>query len=116
MWKGSISFCGFWFLLLIHFVYEYFSYIANHLLLITTIPKTLCLRVFDKTYGGMYYLQEQVKSFPKLPKHMAIVIDEEEISYNDCSTLILWCTHLGIPFITFYSYSNGKQTLIIVSM
>ncbi|XP_076357789.1 transport and golgi organization 14 [Tachypleus tridentatus] len=41
-------------------------------------------------------------SFEKLPKHLGIIIKEENISYRDLAKLIVWCLTLRIPYISVY--------------
>lgn len=100
--------CGLYLLLLIHFIYSVFVYFSDYVFFIFTNCKRLYGRTSISKSSSISFFREEVKCFPKLPKHLAVIIDEQEVSYNDCIKLISWCIYAGIPFITFYSSNSGK--------
>lgn len=107
-------YCGMCLLLVLHYLCNVLYYITNYLFSIFTNCKVLFGRTYSIKSGSVSFISEEVKCYPKLPKHLAVIIEEQDISYNDCIKLILWCMHAGIPFITFYSCNSGKYNKFLV--
>ncbi|XP_042676322.1 dehydrodolichyl diphosphate synthase complex subunit NUS1 [Centrocercus urophasianus] len=42
----------------------------------------------------------------KLPLHVALVVTEEELSYADMASLVVWCMAVGISYVSVYDH-NG---------
>uniref|UniRef100_A0A8D0C8X2 ditrans,polycis-polyprenyl diphosphate synthase [(2E,6E)-farnesyldiphosphate specific] n=1 Tax=Salvator merianae TaxID=96440 RepID=A0A8D0C8X2_SALMN len=42
------------------------------------------------------------KSLQKLPGHVGLVVTEEEQSYADMASLVVWCMAVGISYVTVY--------------
>uniref|UniRef100_A0ACB8GCB8 Uncharacterized protein n=1 Tax=Sphaerodactylus townsendi TaxID=933632 RepID=A0ACB8GCB8_9SAUR len=53
------------------------------------------------------------KSLPKLPGHVGLVVTEEEPSYADMASLVVWCMAVGISYVTVYDHevdrSHGRE-------
>ncbi|KAM8809616.1 dehydrodolichyl diphosphate synthase complex subunit NUS1 [Eudromia elegans] len=46
------------------------------------------------------------RSLRKLPLHMGLVVTEEEPSYADMASLVVWCMAVGISYVSVYDH-NG---------
>lgn len=52
-------------------------------------------------------------SLQRLPKHMAVLIGEHDISYQDAANLVVWCLFAGIPYVTLYDAEGAlKQNFL----
>ncbi|KAI4457710.1 hypothetical protein MML48_7g00011720 [Holotrichia oblita] len=49
---------------------------------------------------------KQTQALPKLPKHITILLGNEEPSYRDLTNIVLWSIAAGIPFISFYDHKG----------
>lgn len=96
--------CGVCVLLLVHSLYNFFSIVLECLLNIVLYFKTN----LSRTSSPVKLIKDQVKCYHKIPKHIAFIIEEEDISYHDCIKLMLWCIHSEITFVSFYSFSSGE--------
>lgn len=48
------------------------------------------------------------RALQKLPVHMGLVVTEEEPSYADMASLVVWCMAVGISYISVYDH-NGER-------
>lgn len=67
------------------------------------------LKILPPSNGKISDFSEIVKqthSLPKLPKHITILLGNEEPSYRDLTNIILWSIAAGIPFISFYDHKG----------
>ncbi|NXX41800.1 NGBR synthase, partial [Tricholaema leucomelas] len=46
------------------------------------------------------------RALQKLPVHMGLVVTEEETSYADMASLVVWCMAVGISYVSVYDH-NG---------
>ncbi|NXY74407.1 NGBR synthase, partial [Glareola pratincola] len=46
------------------------------------------------------------RALQKLPVHMGLVVTEEEPSYADMASLVVWCMAVGISYVSVYDH-NG---------
>lgn len=57
-------------------------------------------------FGGqnvtLYSVRLDARYLTKIPDHMAIVVGEEAISYNELADMIFWALALGVSFISLY--------------
>uniref|UniRef100_A0A674HZ81 ditrans,polycis-polyprenyl diphosphate synthase [(2E,6E)-farnesyldiphosphate specific] n=1 Tax=Terrapene triunguis TaxID=2587831 RepID=A0A674HZ81_9SAUR len=44
------------------------------------------------------------RSLEKLPVHMGLVVTEEEPSYADMASLVVWCMAVGISYVSVYDH------------
>lgn len=96
-------------LFFVHSIFSVLFHLTNYLLYCIHSLKSLYYRTNTYRHISVSLLKEELKCYPKVPKHLAVIIEEEDISYQDCVKLILWCIHSGIPYISFYNHSNGKS-------
>ena len=63
----------------------------------------------DSQYRKVAYSRccNDSKSLQKLPIHLGLVIVENQISYADISSVIVWSMAMGISYISVYD-SRGK--------
>uniref|UniRef100_A0A1B6KC73 ditrans,polycis-polyprenyl diphosphate synthase [(2E,6E)-farnesyldiphosphate specific] n=1 Tax=Graphocephala atropunctata TaxID=36148 RepID=A0A1B6KC73_9HEMI len=96
-------------LIFLHIIFSIYQYITILSINVSKQFKKFYKRPRDQALRlvSTNLLKEEVKCYPKVPKHLAVVIEEEDISYKDCIKLILWCIYSEIPFISFYSYSGA---------
>lgn len=47
------------------------------------------------------------RALQKLPLHVGLVVTEEEPSYADMASLVVWCMAVGISYVSVYDH-NGK--------
>uniref|UniRef100_A0A670ICK9 Solute carrier family 35 member F1 n=1 Tax=Podarcis muralis TaxID=64176 RepID=A0A670ICK9_PODMU len=52
--------------------------------------------------GGGGRWRKDGKSLHKLPGHVGLVVVEEEQSYADMASLVVWCMAVGISYVTVY--------------
>lgn len=45
----------------------------------------------------------------KVPKHIAVLIGEHDISYRDAANLVVWCLFAGIPHVTLYDAEGALK-------
>ncbi|KAM4043130.1 dehydrodolichyl diphosphate synthase complex subunit NUS1 [Anomaloglossus baeobatrachus] len=64
-----------------------------------TVPRSeaLCPQSSDSTY-----LQRDRAQLSKLPVHIGLLIAEEQESFPDVASLVLWCMALGISYVSVY--------------
>nr|XP_042703582.1 dehydrodolichyl diphosphate synthase complex subunit NUS1 isoform X2 [Chrysemys picta bellii] len=57
------------------------------------------------------------RSLEKLPVHMGLVVTEEEPSYADMASLVVWCMAVGISYVSVYDHHvlNCQSTLKVLS-
>ncbi|KAK4824654.1 hypothetical protein QYF61_017027 [Mycteria americana] len=48
------------------------------------------------------------RALQKLPVHMGLVVTEEEPSYADMASLVVWCMAVGISYVSVYDH-NGER-------
>jgi len=99
--------CGAVVLFLIHSLYCIFNHLTSYFCNTLHSLKSLYFRTNKSRHISVALLKEELKCYPKIPKHLVIIIEEEDISYQDCVKLILWCINSGIPYISFYNHSSG---------
>ncbi|XP_015264570.1 PREDICTED: dehydrodolichyl diphosphate syntase complex subunit NUS1 [Gekko japonicus] len=46
------------------------------------------------------------KSLQKLPGHVGLVVTEEEPSYADMASLVVWCMAVGISYVSVYDHDG----------
>ncbi|XP_050025956.1 dehydrodolichyl diphosphate synthase complex subunit nus1-like isoform X1 [Dermacentor andersoni] len=56
----------------------------------------------SSAHTGMDLLQ-------KVPKHIAVLIGEHDISYRDAANLVVWCLFAGIPHVTLYDAEGALK-------
>lgn len=93
-------------LVALHLIYYVASYIYNYLL--NSFDEILIYCGANKPIQSINSLVEEVKCFPKVPKHLVLIFQEEDISYNDCVKVVLWCIQSKVPYLSFYSFNNGE--------
>lgn len=49
------------------------------------------------------------RAFAKLPVHIGLLVAEEEPSYTDVATLVVWCMTVGISYVSVYD-NHGKNS------
>lgn len=48
------------------------------------------------------------RALQKLPLHVGLVVTEEEPSYADMASLVVWCMAVGISYVSVYDH-NGER-------
>ncbi|KAH0622259.1 hypothetical protein JD844_024401 [Phrynosoma platyrhinos] len=56
--------------------------------------------------GGAPRWRKDVKSLQKLPGHVGLVVAEEEQSYADVASLVVWCMAVGISYVSVYDHEG----------
>ncbi|KAF7208932.1 dehydrodolichyl diphosphate synthase complex subunit nus1 [Nothobranchius furzeri] len=46
------------------------------------------------------------KALEKLPVHVGLMVAEEELSYTDIASLVVWCMAIGVSYVSVYD-NNG---------
>ena len=82
-----------------HFLWNIKVYFLHSLLRIT-YPVKFTTSFFFNTNGI-----EQNST--KVPVHLSLIINENDVSYSDLARLLVWCMNSGIFYITLYDI-NGK--------
>ncbi|XP_070809051.1 dehydrodolichyl diphosphate synthase complex subunit NUS1 isoform X2 [Pituophis catenifer annectens] len=54
--------------------------------------------------GGRW--RRDAKSLQKLPGHVGLVVTEEEQSYADVASLVVWCMAVGISYVSVYDHEG----------
>lgn len=52
--------------------------------------------------GRSWRWQSDLACLEKLPVHIGLLVTEEELSYTDIATLVVWCMAVGISYISVY--------------
>ena len=47
-------------------------------------------------------IHKDVQGLEKLPLHLALVVNERRVSYNDLARIVNWCFCAGIQYVTLY--------------
>ncbi|XP_016845748.1 dehydrodolichyl diphosphate synthase complex subunit nus1 [Nasonia vitripennis] len=99
-----------WFLFIVaHSLYDFFEFIKKQC-------KHLRLRIEQRGYLNKFsddysFLTSNncLATASKIPRHLAILLGQEEISVLDLRRLISWCAIAEIPYITFYDHKGILQ-------
>ncbi|XP_062980805.1 dehydrodolichyl diphosphate synthase complex subunit NUS1 [Elgaria multicarinata webbii] len=59
-----------------------------------------------KVAGGGARWRRDVKSLQKLPGHVGLMVTEEEQSYADVASLVVWCMAVGISYVSVYDHEG----------
>lgn len=51
------------------------------------------------------------KALQKLPGHVGLVVTEEELSYADMASLVVWCMAVGISYVSVYDHDGEAAPL-----
>ena len=89
--------CIFW---LLHFIFSLTEYLMAFCYLLSAKWKSLFSQ--EKCLD-----MEQVKNFSKIPKHIAFLVMENDIVYDDLASLVMWSVLVGINAISLYDV-HGK--------
>jgi len=89
--------CIFW---LLHFIFSMTEYLMAFCYLLSAKWKSLFSQ--EKCLD-----MEQVKNFSKIPKHIAFLVVENDIVYDDLAKLVMWSLLVGINAISLYDV-HGK--------
>ena len=54
-------------------------------------------------------IQQDVKNLKKLPLHLAVAVNEKEMSYGDLARLVNWIFAVGVHYVSVYD-PRGKTT------
>lgn len=106
--KAFAQKCGLCVLLALHIIYNVVSISFNYLL--NSLNEIMNYCSANRPNLSINTLVEEVMCFPKIPKHLVLIFQEEDISYNDLVKLVIWCIQSKIPYLSFYSLNNGKCT------
>ena len=47
-------------------------------------------------------IQRDVQQLEKLPLHLALVVNERDLTYCDLAKIVNWCFCVGIQYVTLY--------------
>lgn len=61
--------------------------------------------------GGRGRWRWDGRSLEKLPVHMGLVVTEEEPSYADMASLVVWCMAVGISYVSVYDHHGERGGL-----
>ena len=53
-------------------------------------------------------LIRSIKGVGNLPRHLAVILGHEAVSFVDLVRIVSWCVITGIPYVSFYDH-NGKE-------
>lgn len=56
-------------------------------------------------------LISSIKGVGNLPKHLAVILGHEAVSFLDLVRIVSWCVIAGIPYVSFYDH-NGNLGFI----
>ncbi|KAJ7341878.1 hypothetical protein JRQ81_007518 [Phrynocephalus forsythii] len=56
--------------------------------------------------GGGARCRKDAKALQKLPGHVGLVVNEEEQSYADVASLVVWCMAVGISYVSVYDHEG----------
>lgn len=56
------------------------------------------------------HLKNEIARSGKVPKHLTVLLGQEQPSYEDLANVVHWCITNRIVFLSFYDY-RGKTTL-----
>lgn len=94
-------------LIVVHSLYDFLVFIQQQC-------KRLRLSIEQRGYLSKFsdddsFLKSnnRLASAAKIPRHLAILLGQEEISVLDLRRLVSWCAIAEIPYITFYDH-KGK--------
>lgn len=66
-----------------------------------------------KVPGGRW--RKDGKSLEKLPGHVGLLVTEEETSYADMASLVVWCMAVGISYVSVYDHGGELDQLRVSS-
>lgn len=52
------------------------------------------------------------RALQKLPVHMGLVVTEEEPSYADMASLVVWCMAVGISYVSVYDHNGERRVRV----
>lgn len=62
--------------------------------------------------GRSWRWQSDLACLEKLPVHIGLLVTEEELSYTDIATLVVWCMAVGISYISVYDTCGNTLLLL----
>jgi len=96
-YSNYLFICIFW---ILHSSFSLLDY------LIVIINKSLA-KLRRKLVGDKFLDLEQVKNLSKLPKHIVFIVLEDQISYTDLASVVIWCIAAEINVISLFDM-HGK--------
>ena len=55
-------------------------------------------------------IQGDMKELKKVPMHLAIVVQEEELSYSDLANIVVWSFSVGVRNVSLYDPKGESET------
>ena len=85
-----------------------FKYIFVNSLLKAAHPLKYTLSYFVNNGYSRFLTNEELV---KVPVHIALVVNEVQISYDDIANIISWCVNSGISYISLYDMKGNLNLL-----
>lgn len=60
--------------------------------------------------GKSEYIQNRINKIYKIPKHLTIILGNDEINIKTVAKLIIWCIRTKVTFVSFHD-STGMYLL-----
>jgi len=92
---------------LVHCVFTVFTVVYGALERITTLIVDFCHEFC--TPQRTSYLKNEIRRRNKLPKHLTLLLENEEPSYKDLANFVVWCLDNRIPFLSFYDKTGALK-------
>lgn len=96
--------------IIIHLAYRFVSHIINLSLHIYTeyvqIPKSCILQVPANFQTDKDLIENVKKLIHKLPKHILVILGDEELGFECMANLVCWSIFAGVNCISFYDYKG----------
>jgi len=87
---------------LIHFMVTLAQFAFSTFIWIHCLLKDVKASAFGGQNVTLYSVRLDARYLTKIPDHMALVVGEDAISFNDLADMIFWALALGVSFISLY--------------
>ena len=58
-------------------------------------------------------IQNDVKELRKIPMHIAVIVQEEELSYNDLANILVWSFSAGVHTVSLYDPRGKSESRLV---
>ena len=60
-------------------------------------------------------IQNDVKELRKIPMHIAVIVQEEELSYNDLANIVVWSFSAGVHTVSLYDPRGKSESRLMLA-
>ena len=60
------------------------------------------------------YIQNDAKELTKIPMHIAVVVQEKELSYSDLANIVVWSFSAGVHTVSLYDPHGKRESACLV--